>query len=398
MIPQETLSKVSLDHLKSKAELQGSYRFFDSFVDVHTNIPSVLSEFDSIYRRFRIENAQDNPGKKDLYLIFEDSAKPRIVTLCDDDYQVMSDQSPTPNLYLYIFSYITPKVTSHYLVHASTISYRDQATIITAHSTAGKTTLAVELLRKGFKFLSDELAPIHRKTHLIDPFPRNIGLRDLRVHHLDYLASDKIAQSRNAKGEIKFMIDPEVLCPGSIGSACAAKNVIFLEPQYEEKTPADDTHEWEEIALTRLPPSLLRAIQNIAGVLEIEVVEDRIFPLLRVMHPKGSHILNDIEEAARVYQSGLVSIFNGKTHKPNFSAIPALKGISKFEGTVELAKMILNAHPEAVLMNEMKQSSAYLLTQLADITQNYDFYQLRIGRLDLMTKIVDDLIRSTHGK
>jgi len=395
MIPTTLKDPETLEKLKSQASFSGLYQFFDTFVDIRTNAQEILEGFHKIYWRFS-RNAvtpKDSP-KKDLYIIESVSKNPQLNVICDEDYQVLDNQTVTPNLYLFIFSFIIPKVKSHFLVHAATLSYQDKATVITAHSTSGKTTLAVELIKKGLNFLSDELAPIHRITHKIDPFTRSIGLRNLAIHNLEKTA-DKIYRAPNAKGEIKWMIDPEDLRKGSVGDSCTCQNVIFLEPQYEEDFQSE-THQILDICFTRINPSLTEAIKRIPGVHQIENISDRMFPLLRLLVEKEAKILQEVEESTRVYESAIVSVVHGKTKRPDFSLQPVLKTMTKFEGTFELAKMMLNTHPEASLMDEFNQSPALLLSHLADITASFQFYKLMVGRLDLMTNMVEELMKRTN--
>lgn len=385
-----------LEAFKKKASSSGLYQFFDNFVYIRTNKPDILEGFDKIYWRFlRKETDLKNGFVQDLYILQEDSPQPRLIIIHQDGHQILENQTVTPNLYLFIFSYILPKVKSHYLVHSAVLSYKNKGTIITAHSTSGKTTLAVELIRKGIDFLSDELAPIHRKTHLIEPFPRSIGLRNLELHGLKPTPNSKFSQAPNAKGEIKWMIDPEDLRAGSVAKSCPCRQVIFLEPQYEENTQSE-TQQIIELTVTRLTSSLLMAVKRIPDVYEVEIVEDRIFPMLRLLTKKDAKILQEFEESVKVYGSAIVSVVYGKTQKPDFSLPPILKSMSKFEGTFELAKMLLNAHPEASLMDDFKQSPARLLSELADLTASFEFYKIMVGRLDLMTNLVEDLIKNEN--
>ena len=54
------------------------------------------------------------------------------------------------------------RVRSHLLVHAGGVARRGQGFILAADAANGKTTLVLELLRRGFSFLSDEMAALSR--------------------------------------------------------------------------------------------------------------------------------------------------------------------------------------------------------------------------------------------
>lgn len=358
------------------------YQFFDNAICLKTNLEEIHTQFHYIYERLEIDpnkiDTKDfiihfSPDRKELYISYE------------NEIQILEQETITPNLYLYVFSFIIPRIRSHFLVHSATLRFGNTLSVIAANSTSGKTTLAVKLIKRGAQFLSDELAPINRNNHLIDPFPRKIGLRDLKIHGLESQAATR--QLPNTKGEVKWMFDSSELGPGGLGQAGPLSQVIFLEPQYVE-----DSSLYLEVSITRLNYSLIEAIKQIPGIQSVELVNDRIFPLLRCFLDHDNSVIKQIEEAVIVYQSALVSVVSGKTQKPDFQLAPELKAMSKFEGTYALAKMLLNGHSEADLLDDFNGSPGLLLSELADYTAHCDFFQLHVGKLSTMTDIVYDLM------
>ena len=357
-----------------------SYQFFDTRITLKTNLEEIFSQFHYIYEYLQTD---PNIAATEDFIIHYD--KEELLIQYRDEIQKLPHQQISANLFLYVFSFIIPRIKSHFLVHAATLQRNKNILAIAANSTSGKTTLAVELLKRGADFLSDELASIDRKTHLVDPFPRKVGLRDLAVHGMQHHAS--MRQVPNTKGEVKWMFDPSEIGNGSIGQSGPLKQVIFLEPQYEQ-----EGGDCLEISLTRLNYSLIEAIKKIPEISNVEVVRDRIFPPLRCHLKSEDSPIKQIEEAVIVYQSALVSVVSGKTQKPNFELAPLLRPMSKFEGTYALAKMLLNGHSQADLLDDFNGSPGLLLSGLADITSKCDFHQLHVGKLSTMTDIVYDLM------
>ena len=64
-----------------------------------------------------------------------------------------------------------------FLFHAAALANEHGAFIFPGPSGAGKSTLAMALAERNFHYLSDELAPIEKRTHKVYPFPRSIKLR-----------------------------------------------------------------------------------------------------------------------------------------------------------------------------------------------------------------------------
>ena len=65
-----------------------------------------------------------------------------------------------------------------YFVHAAVLEMHQRAVAIIAPSGTGKSTLAWALLHRGFRYLSDELAPIDLAQLRVTPFPRALCLKD----------------------------------------------------------------------------------------------------------------------------------------------------------------------------------------------------------------------------
>jgi len=115
----------------------------------------------------------------------------------------------------------------YYILHAGAVSTQDKAIVLCGKSHSGKTTLTYELVKDGFKFLSDELACIHLTSGDITPFPRNLGCRYDMLERFPEL-NDFGIESQTMLGEKKWRVDLEQVYPGSLGRQCKAGYLIFL--------------------------------------------------------------------------------------------------------------------------------------------------------------------------
>lgn len=64
-----------------------------------------------------------------------------------------------------------------FFLHAAVVEYRNKAVMFAAPSGTGKSTLTWSLLNQGFRYLSDELAPIEVDTLRVHPYPRALYLK-----------------------------------------------------------------------------------------------------------------------------------------------------------------------------------------------------------------------------
>lgn len=64
-------------------------------------------------------------------------------------------------------------------LHSGAVATRDGAVLLVGDSGAGKSTLTWSLLRRGFLYMSDELAPVGLESMCVHAYPRAISLKDL---------------------------------------------------------------------------------------------------------------------------------------------------------------------------------------------------------------------------
>lgn len=64
-----------------------------------------------------------------------------------------------------------------YFIHAAAIEWGGMAAILVAPSGTGKSTTAFGLLHEGFRYLSDELAPVDLQTLAVQPYPHALCLK-----------------------------------------------------------------------------------------------------------------------------------------------------------------------------------------------------------------------------
>jgi hypothetical protein len=62
-------------------------------------------------------------------------------------------------------------------VHAAVLGWKGRAVVVPGSSTSGKTTLAVELVRRGALYLTDEFAVFDRRGR-VHPFPKPLSVRN----------------------------------------------------------------------------------------------------------------------------------------------------------------------------------------------------------------------------
>src|SRR5262245_43684866 len=91
-----------------------------------------------------------------------------------------------------------------YFIHAAVVKLDGSALALVAPSGYGKSTTTWGLLHHGFKYLSDELAPVHLSTMQVYPFPHALCLKTLPPNEYS-LPEQTIFTTRTAHVPAQFL-------------------------------------------------------------------------------------------------------------------------------------------------------------------------------------------------
>ena len=342
------------------------YTFFDTNLVFKTNSTIANREFQKIYAYFK---SPSSPSGKAIACSLVKNDNCYRVDIKSPRYCICYTQSGeiSPDAYLAMFSPVIYEVKDYFLIHAGTLSARKKyGLIISAPCGFGKTTLTRELLKEGFRFLSDELAPVKRNTGMIYPYPGGMGVLE--------------------EGEKKII--PQ---EGETGDPCKPSCVVFL--RLSEAGEAENDTRYMELALARMDRNVCRQLRELPEVKEIAVVLDRLVPMLRLSVTKGARIVPRIQEICDRNEVPIMYTYRGKTTPPDFGAKPELREISQKDGIFELSGNVLNANRSALLEEVFKGSQTAMIFELTRLMNQTRFYRLTVGRLSEMAALVRNLCR-----
>lgn len=91
-------------------------------------------------------------------------------------------------------------------VHAGVLQHEQHVVMLPGAPGTGKTTLTLELLRRGWTYVSDDLAPLDLESGRIDAFPKPLSVKEPSRWN-DYLRSWELASTLPVPHEL-FLIPP----------------------------------------------------------------------------------------------------------------------------------------------------------------------------------------------
>lgn len=153
--------------------------------------------------------------------------------------------------------------TDLYFVHSSVVERDGRAIMIVAESGTGKSTTAWALLRHGFSYLSDELAPIDPAGLEVHPYPHALCLK--AVPPMPYsLPGDIVSTGRTLHIPVTALPSPVITEPRPLHALFfLRRDTRASEPTFAELSPAE--------AGARLYVNTLNALAHPGNGLDVAV-------------------------------------------------------------------------------------------------------------------------------
>lgn len=363
-------------------------RFFDLDAIIQSDSASYIDLFDQMYRRFHTDPTLP-PARTHLEcVVLTQPVAPwgQPVLLINGQAQTM----PTPALlegYVYenILHTIIAHVQSHFLIHAGVVADQDQGIIIAGDTGHGKTTLILELVRRGFKFLSDEMAALGRMDRRVYPFPRSLRIRPGTL--------ERVGFAKAAVGATvwlnKLILDIEQIQPNSMGAPVPVRHIVILHNPAAPPNPERVL----QVTVDHADEALLAALERIQGISAVQVTHAPGYALLKIHAAHPTQILPRIEVVCREHQVLIFEVTKRQPSRPTFNAPVRLEAISPRQGVLELVRRFQGGHRSALLHNEFGGSSTRLFMELADWVSPAQCYQLDVGALPAMADALSALVR-----
>jgi hypothetical protein len=114
-------------------------------------------------------------------------------------------------------------------IHGAAVEREGKAVIFCGDSYAGKSTMTFHLIRRGWRFFTDEVILLDPETMRVRPFHRNLLVRQGALENDSFLKEKCQGHWHydDYNGETKWLIDPKVV--GAASSSCEAEvERIFL--------------------------------------------------------------------------------------------------------------------------------------------------------------------------
>lgn len=370
--------------------------FYDQEAVIYSDSDRYLDLFHQMYRRFRIEDKSDHPRSTIEFTLLTNPDNPwgKPVILLDGEARFLNTSGLLEGyVYESVFHTIISRVKSHFLVHAGVVSYNDRGIILAADSGHGKTTLVLELVRRGFKFLSDEMAALARTDGTVEPFPRSLRIRPGTLERVGF-------PEASIEAPIwldKLILDINEIKPNSLGARTSLNHVIILRNPAEPsgRSVAGFPRELG-IRIDHLDEAFLAALREIEGVIDMQTQQDSGYPLITLRTMEGTSTLSKVEAICREHQVIVLGVIKRLEKPPRFDSLARLEKIAHSHGVMDLVQRFQGGHQAALLQEDFAGRSTRLFVELATLINQAKCYQLFVGSLSEMANLVCALVGATE--
>lgn len=339
------------------------------------------------YRRFAVERAP--AGAVEIVL---DPEEPEVLRIDGRRIDLIPGLDRTAQIYQGFLDLVMDRLGSHALLHAAAlVEPGGGALLLAAPSGHGKSSLAIEMVRRGFGFLGDDYAPVDLERGLVHPYHRAMGLTAESAARIadcavlgPALMGKRLADVGDWLGEGRLARRPAPLA-----------HVVLLAASLAAPSVAPATT--LRLASREADADGLDAV--FAATPGVEVAQRHRERGLATWRLTVDPRCRPAGELSWVLESDRV-LFVEKCweDRPDFSEAPALSPVPRREAAELLGRELLNRRGGGRLLARHGGSVVSLFVALAGALRGADCYRLRVGARGATAELLDGLIRGFESR
>jgi len=296
-------------------------------------------------------------------------------------------RSPENRAFLFLLESIMDRIGKSLVLHGGAVAHGDEGIIVAGPAFAGKSTLVLELVKRGHTFLSDDAAPIDRATGRLLPFPRAVGIRkgpsspalpEGGVHELTH----------------KWLVDPVALGARLPAESCRPTRLFYLGRSGTEGGSGRDFREFE-IAFAEESREALAALEAL-GPASLREIPGSPFPTYTARLGAGKGPYSGLARFRREHRDAVLYVEESRSPVRRLPGKPSIRRVAASTILLHLVRDLLNRGEDGALMASHSGKLTSLMSELASLIRETKCYEVSAGSPPLTAEAIDDMLRENE--
>jgi hypothetical protein len=339
------------------------------------------------YRRFAVETPA-RTDSVDLRICLGESGD---LTVNGRAVPLVPGVPPGDQLFHRAHTALMDSIGSVAMLHAAAVTdERGGALVLGGPSGHGKSSLALELVRRGHGFLSDEIAPLDLARSRVSPFPRAVALVPRAGFSIPepFLTESRKPSAVRWFGKVLLDVGRILGDSALIAEPAPLRHVILL---VSGDDPFPVTTVVELATMIEDASELDPLFRGTDGV---EILARRATESLCGWKLRLDHTRNPTETLSPVFESDRVVLFEKRWEgRPDFSGPAMASPLRRREAAEMLGRDMLNRRSAGRLMARYEGSAARLLVDLAGALRDASCWSIRVGSDPETADLVEQLLQ-----
>lgn len=367
-----------------------NYKIFDFSFSLASDSADALRLFDLVYKNFRQKNGKTSAPTFEVVIQTKEGEAPYFKS----EGRVYPFHSFSP-VESQVFKLVTDelyrRVESHFLIHGGGVCFQNKGVIVSGESGTGKTSLIVNLLTRGFQFLSDEVVPINRKTGMMEPFPRAVGLRTearfLLKEGFDLFGKEKFNDSSGHK----YFVNPSFLSPEKIGGPSLPLYFLYLAKPKSSPECKTIIH----MVIESRGKEFISLLKRIKGLRILQSIQRKNDMYLKIEIPRKAAVMKEYLEGHEKFKRYIIHSERKKEEGITFDQKPRMTPLHLHDMSLLLMKQLKDEIIEHKLRGEKFKSVGSFWLYLVEALglDRVKGYKIHVGRFEETTQLIQELVR-----
>ncbi|NIM90832.1 MAG: hypothetical protein GTO17_07780 [Candidatus Aminicenantes bacterium] len=367
-----------------------NYKIFDFSFSLSSDTSQTIRLFDLVYKNF---SQKDGLTPSFSFEVFSENGKRGVphLKVKEKIYPFHGFSTQESQCFKLITDEIYRKIDSHVWIHGGGVAFQNKGIMVLGDSGTGKTSLILKLLSSGFKFLSDEVIPVEKKTGMMVPFFRSVGLRSE--------ARDLFEKEFSLFQELEFtsLWGHKYFGNPSLLKSKKATQAVFPE-YFFYLVNADSASRTEldvDLVIEEKGAGLLTSLEKVHGLRVLESTREggHIYVMTKIS--KTASVIKKYLEACEEFKRHIIHTEKRRETGLKFSQVPRVRPLS----FPDIGLLLLKQSKENVLeynspQERVESLGAYWLDFLKELNlEKMKGFEIQVGRMENTVESIQNLVR-----